>query len=135
MRCRGLNILAVGLVLLGVAMVGLWVRSYSVEDSFGKIWPAHGVWYEVVSEGGTIDVKHSDDYYVGIVPHALLVVFFAGAAAALFCMPRLGEALRRRSRRHRGLCSSCGYDLRASRERCPECGELIPTGGVKDVKS
>lgn len=62
--------------------------------------------------------------YGGVrVPH-WFVMLLTGPPALLY-LRRLG-ALRRRHRIRRGLCGRCGYDLRATGGRCPECGEPVP---------
>ena len=48
----------------------------------------------------------------------LLVPLFCGAIAAL-----LYAELRRIRLIRQEICVHCGYDLRASKERCPECGD------------
>jgi hypothetical protein len=54
---------------------------------------------------------------------AWAVPYWAMAAATGF-VPAVWVRLfvRRVYRRRNGLCTRCGYDLRASGERCPECG-------------
>jgi hypothetical protein len=39
---------------------------------------------------------------------------------------QLGFSIRRWRRQRKGLCRQCGYDLRASKEKCPECGTPVP---------
>lgn len=52
------------------------------------------------------------------VPHGYLAAPL-GIAPMLWCWTHA----RRHWRRRRGLCLKCGYDLRASPDGCPECGE------------
>jgi hypothetical protein len=69
-------------------------------------------------------------YHTLSVPHAT-------TAALLAVLPALdaGLAFRRRRRRSAGLCAACGYDLRATPDRCPECGTIPrkPTTGSPAV--
>lgn len=55
------------------------------------------------------------------VPHWSLVIVLGAGPAAWMVRRRLREQLRRRSA---GLCAACGYDLRATPGRCPECGKV-----------
>ena len=64
------------------------------------------------------------DHVFGVMFPAWAVVLVTGLLPAKR-MPRWISALRARQRGARGLCPGCGYDLRATPERCPECGRDV----------
>jgi len=53
---------------------------------------------------------------------ALLVTLGVCGTATYFSL----RQSQREARISAGFCPMCGYDLRASNDKCPECGEAIP---------
>jgi hypothetical protein len=62
-----------------------------------------------------------DQVLVWAVPYYVIVL--ALSVAPVLLMLRILRA-RTAHRRAHGLCLNCGYDLRATPERCPECGDV-----------
>ena len=133
------------LSLLGLLLsVGLWGLSY------GNCGYASGIKYWMVSNGVLIrfvplqgqpphwfwgglntsrfsppvwspHLLHNDfDQLLGFTLPLWIPTLVFGISLYL-CRPLLSH--RRRKRKKLGLCVKCGYDLRASEDRCPECGE------------
>jgi hypothetical protein len=102
--------------------------------------PRQRVWYSMLSIGRkTTEGGWQEAYFLGFVldwkrgptarfvgigfPIWFLLLVFAWLPTIAWLRYR-GSRLRRR-RHAMGLCIACGYDLRATPDRCPECGTAV----------
>ena len=136
MKRRLLTIALAVSLLLCVAVAVLWVASYTASANSDRLRLAvpgqggmrmhvielrdglvqYGLWRRTAALPGPSAYVHAWNTAVPLgIPGALLL------CVILF----LGRSRRRlRERERSGLCPSCGYDLRATPGRCPECGTV-----------
>jgi hypothetical protein len=71
------------------------------------------------------------EHHRGIVIGYWLLCALATLPSLWWCMSHWRARARRRRRLRLGQCPNCAYDLRASKDRCPECGSPITANVTK----
>jgi hypothetical protein len=80
----------------------------------------------VVVDGVTVNRQ----YFGFLSLHDAWIVFGTPAVWLVFWSSRRLIGRRRRRWGTTGCCTACGYDLRATPNRCPECGRQANSGSV-----
>jgi len=91
----------------------------AVADNLGPQWARAGLQFGV-SKADAFGVTGAK-YALAVLPHWLVLLLVLPLP-----VPWLRHAREMRRRRTRRLCLTCGYDLRATADRCPECGAAVP---------
>ena len=75
-------------------------------------------------------------FYLGELPIPFWAIMVGSMLLpARWAVVRLHAHHLRTKRANAGLCVACGYDLRATPDRCPECGTPVPAVHVVKVNS
>ncbi len=135
--------------LIGLLLsVGLWAVSYfylsytiqtrSVHTQYAAAWGGlqysssapplrHGGQRFRLRVGSWWNLRGFRDFETGWVPskragHLFIPLWIPSVLCSFVFAISYAPLRRRRKRKKLGLCVKCGYDLRASKDRCPECG-------------
>jgi hypothetical protein len=144
-------------LLMCAATVVAWVRSYYHDDQFFSLWLSrwlHGLSY-VGSNAGIahLTVESGGDglgptrtlaewsylgvHFVKLQQGSLLTrdlaCHYASLLIAFAALPlaRCLATIVSRPRYDNPRCRSCGYDVRATPDRCPECGTVTAKNGSR----
>jgi hypothetical protein len=93
---------------------------YSVTaNCFFAVYEYGTVWRHLGHFGATCRSAPPEAAHLVLVP-----TWFALVTSLAMPLLWMISAVKRSIRSRPGLCSHCGYDLRASPDRCPECGAV-----------
>jgi hypothetical protein len=141
MRRKLFNLIGAASLILSLVVLFFWLRTrtqelvvliqnrsprVSIYDLRAPIAIPAGTWrIYLISWAGSLELRRNNvaGSLVAQVPYWAL--FAALLVPPIVRQRYLGALLRRRRARMRaGCCPACGYDLRASPDRCPECGAV-----------
>ncbi len=177
MKRRLFTLAAAFSLVLSIATVVLWVRSYSLASyaEWEHLAKSEAWWWRLHSAGGGISYQYAKEVYYrsGITPdhsnafklsefqdepsrdeqlffdrrwgalgfklfftsqrtnwfhgsgwELIVPHWFAVICSTVLPLLWIRQTRRRRRERVQGACTNCGYDLRATPDRCPECATV-----------
>jgi hypothetical protein len=95
------------------------LRALNPSPRFGFEWQHHENQMPVLARRQTGTILRLDHFLMISVPHWFVILLFGWVP--VWAMIRFYKSRRKKGQ---GLCQVCGYDLRATPDRCPECGTI-----------